>query len=168
MDMEQFPELFCVKTGKSAKIIVTNKLVTFSLDREVINKITEYMENPQEGQTILTVLNDPTDIFSRIENNVTVVCSECRSEVASSMIHTHFLTADELAEAGKHDWRKCMKRQIIVEFREVVPNEEGIETLEGYKPCNPEEHYIVRGIDGEIYPIKKSIFEKTYTKLMAE
>lgn len=37
-------------------------------------------------------------------------------------------------------------------------------TLEGVMKAYPGEHYVVRGVEGEIYPIRRNIFEKTYTK----
>ena len=61
----------------------------------------------------------------------------------------------------KHIWRKARKKPIIVEFREVDGREQ-IETREGVLTANQEEDYIIRGVDGEIYPIKKSIFYCTY------
>ncbi len=62
-------------------------------------------------------------------------------------------------------WKQCRKLPIVVEFREVMPNEDGVETLEGYKPCDPAIHYIMKGIKGEIYPIAKGIFHDTYEVL---
>ncbi len=59
-------------------------------------------------------------------------------------------------------WFKAVKKPVVVDVRMVRAAENGVETLEGYKPCNPEEHYIIRGVDGEEYPIRKSIFDKTY------
>ena len=61
----------------------------------------------------------------------------------------------------KHIWRKARKKPIVVEFRE-VDGKEQIETREGILTANQEEDYIIRGVDGEIYPIKKSIFYCTY------
>lgn len=58
-------------------------------------------------------------------------------------------------------WKQC-KKKIVVEFREVIPGEDGVETLEGYRPCDPEKHYIMRGVKGELYPIEKEIFDDTY------
>jgi hypothetical protein len=60
------------------------------------------------------------------------------------------------------EWKKCKKKPIEVEFREVQPNETGVETLEGFKPCDPAMHYIMRGVRGEVYPIEKTIFDETY------
>jgi len=61
-----------------------------------------------------------------------------------------------------NEWMKCRKRPVVVEFRKVRPDEGGVETLEGFKPCNPEKHFIIRGVNGEIYPIDKDIFARTY------
>ncbi len=38
-----------------------------------------------------------------------------------------------------------------------------IHTLEGNMKCYPGD-YIVKGVDGELYPVKKEIFEKTYVE----
>lgn len=50
----------------------------------------------------------------------------------------------------------------IVEVRDIRPDENGIESLEGFQPCDPNAHYIMRGIKGEEYPIEKTIFHDTY------
>ena len=62
---------------------------------------------------------------------------------------------------NNHIWRKARKKPIVVEFRE-VDGEEQIETREGVLIAKQNEDYIIRGVDGEIYPIKKSIFYHTY------
>lgn len=62
---------------------------------------------------------------------------------------------------NKYIWQKAMKKPIVVKFREVNGKEQ-IETREGVLTANQEEDYIIQGIDGEIYPIKKSIFYHTY------
>jgi hypothetical protein len=67
---------------------------------------------------------------------------------------------------SEEDWTKCRKKPIEVEFREVRPDESGVETLEGYKPCDPEKHFIMRGVKGEVYPIEKSIFWETYAVIV--
>jgi len=61
----------------------------------------------------------------------------------------------------KYIWRKARKKPIVVKFRE-VDGEEQIETREGVLTAKQGEDYIIRGVDGEIYPIKKSIFYRTY------
>ena len=77
-------------------------------------------------------------------------------------------------------WRKARKKPVVVEFREVIPNPshiienplsigeamsnicETIETLEGTLIAFKNNDFIIRGVEGEIYPIKKDIFYKTY------
>ena len=59
-------------------------------------------------------------------------------------------------------WKKARKKPIEVEFREVIGNLEIIATLEGELYARKGKHYIMRGVKGELYPIDKGIFEKTY------
>lgn len=67
-----------------------------------------------------------------------------------------------------HDFRECRKKPVVMEFREVQPDETTVETLEGFKPCLPDQHFIMRGVRGELYPIEKSIFYETYDILEVE
>ena len=90
-------------------------------------------------------------------------------------------------------WKQCRKKPIIVNFREVEAKEEF--AFDVYKekvvPCHSattvtkygeristlesgwddvlyaltDEDFIIRGVKGEIYPIKKSIFYETYDVL---
>lgn len=90
-------------------------------------------------------------------------------------------------------WKKARKKPIIIEFREAEPKEqvgivfpsiEGINettddrtvnstplmgeiiyTLEGHLIAVADNHFIIRGVNGEVYPIKKEIFYKTYDVL---
>lgn len=41
-----------------------------------------------------------------------------------------------------------------------------VNTLEGVMVATQYEDYIVQGIDGELYPCKSSIFEKTYEEVV--
>jgi len=66
------------------------------------------------------------------------------------------------------EWKKCKKKPITVEYRLVNPGENEVETLEGFKPCDPKKHYIMKGVRGEIYPIEKEIFEETYERVNDE
>lgn len=76
------------------------------------------------------------------------------------------------------EWRKARKKPVVVEFREVEPKEtliagfpireckgERFATREGVLSAYVGEDYIIRGVEGEIYPIKKAIFHKTYEVL---
>lgn len=58
-------------------------------------------------------------------------------------------------------WRSATKRPVKIEYRE--PSKvEIIHTKEGELYAFPGVDYIIRGVEGEQYPIKKDIFEKTY------
>jgi hypothetical protein len=66
-------------------------------------------------------------------------------------------------------WGKARKKPVVIEFRKVQPNSakdgiraERIETREGVLYGYPYVDFIIRGVEGEIYPIKKTIFKKTY------
>lgn len=58
-------------------------------------------------------------------------------------------------------WRKVRKK-VIVDVRETNPDEKGFETLEGYKPFHKNTHFVIKGVKGELYPIRKDIFYETY------
>lgn len=58
------------------------------------------------------------------------------------------------------DWKRCRKKPITVEFREATPGEK-VHTREGTLVAQ-EGDYIIRGVEGEVYPIGRDIFEKTY------
>ena len=73
------------------------------------------------------------------------------------------------------EWKKARKKPVIVEFREVEPKEhffdielrqwvlgERIKTREGTLHAICGRDFIIRGVEGEVYPIKKEIFYKTY------
>lgn len=57
-------------------------------------------------------------------------------------------------------WRKARKKPVIIKFRE-VNGVELIKTKEGTLRADTTD-YIIRGVEGEIYPIDKKIFHKTY------
>ena len=56
--------------------------------------------------------------------------------------------------------KKFIKKPVIVEAYQVF-EEVKIETLEGIMTASPGD-WIVTGIQGEKYPVKPDIFEKTY------
>lgn len=60
------------------------------------------------------------------------------------------------------EWKNCVKKPVKVQYREVKEKEE-IETREGKLFAYPEQDYVIKGVNGEVYPIKKDIFEKTYS-----
>lgn len=61
------------------------------------------------------------------------------------------------------NWKRCRKRPIEVEFRPATPGEK-IATLEGIMIAG-DDYYIIRGIKGEMYPIRGEIFRESYEEL---
>ena len=74
-------------------------------------------------------------------------------------------------------WGIARKKPVEIEFREVNPTdavvdqltgevfEDGVEiinTLNGKVIARPQNDYIAKGSNGELYPINKGIFAKTY------
>jgi len=67
-------------------------------------------------------------------------------------------------------WGKARKKPIVIQVREVEPNAttifdgqvEWIKTMEGELKAIPERDFVIKGIKGELYPIKKDIFYETY------
>lgn len=57
-------------------------------------------------------------------------------------------------------WKRARKRPVEIEFRPAKAGET-IETLEGTLTAS-EGDFIIRGVNGETYPIKPDIFAKTY------
>jgi len=75
----------------------------------------------------------------------------------------------------KSKWGRARKRPVEVEYREPKTNGyafpdinkggidvEWIDTLEGKLYALPERDFVIRGVKGELYPIRKDIFEETY------
>lgn len=73
------------------------------------------------------------------------------------------------------EWKKARRKPLLFEFREVKakepvasnirPNDvygEMVKTKEGIVAARVNRDYIMRGIDGETWPINKRIFTKTY------
>lgn len=73
-----------------------------------------------------------------------------------------------------NEWKKARKKSVIIDFREakfegnveVNPNTwiavEVIHTREGILYAYVGYDYVIKGIEGELYPIDKEIFKKTY------
>lgn len=61
-------------------------------------------------------------------------------------------------------WRKARKKPVVVEFREIEGERELVYTKEGVLYAF-KRHYIIRGVNGELYPIDKKIFAETYEVL---
>ena len=62
------------------------------------------------------------------------------------------------------EWTPCMKLPIVVHAREQREGETHVSTREGITPVRPDD-LIMRGVEGEEYPIGRALFDKTYTLL---
>jgi hypothetical protein len=60
------------------------------------------------------------------------------------------------------NWGKAKKRRVEIEFREVHGNLETVETKNGPVVARKGFDYVIRGVDGEQYPIDRNIFDQTY------
>lgn len=59
------------------------------------------------------------------------------------------------------DWFRARKRPVVVNVREPIDPPEEIHTREGTIVAT-EDDLVIRGVEGEIYPIGREIFAKTY------
>ena len=66
----------------------------------------------------------------------------------------------ERAEIGP-EWTPCVKRPVTVHVRGQRPGEAHVSTREGLTPVKPDD-LIMRGVDGEEYPIGRDLFNRTY------
>jgi hypothetical protein len=62
-------------------------------------------------------------------------------------------------------WQKAKKKPVVIEFREVIGEKEEIHTREGTLYGYGGKDVIIKGVQGELYPCKKDIFEATYEVL---
>lgn len=58
-------------------------------------------------------------------------------------------------------WKPCWKKPVRVEYREQVEGEASVSTREGITPLRTDD-LIIRGVQGECYPIGRDIFTATY------
>lgn len=63
------------------------------------------------------------------------------------------------------EWVPCRKRPVVVHVREQRPGEQHVSTREGITPLKPDD-LIMRGVEGEEYPIGRELFERTYDLLV--
>jgi hypothetical protein len=59
------------------------------------------------------------------------------------------------------DWKPCVKLPITVHVREQRPGETHVSSREGITPLRSDD-LIMRGVQGEEYPIGRELFEQTY------
>lgn len=81
----------------------------------------------------------------------TIICNKCGAEYT-----------DPNGCYNCNPWKLCRKKPIEVQFREPNAGIETIKTREGTLNAFYGHDYIIMGVNGEVYPIEKEIFEKTY------
>jgi hypothetical protein len=62
----------------------------------------------------------------------------------------------------KENWKCARKKPVIIHFREPVEEKELILSLEGWQQAIRGIHFVVCGVKGELYVIRKDIFAETY------
>ena len=60
------------------------------------------------------------------------------------------------------EWTPCVKLPIVVHVREQREGESHVSTREGITPVKHDD-LIMRGVEGEEYPIGRALFDRTYT-----
>jgi hypothetical protein len=104
-----------------------------------------------------------------IEPNFRALCAELIEAVLSDDSHIDCVQIARRARAALaaqpvaigSEWQPCVKLPITVHVREQRPGEEHIFTREGLTPLLPDD-LIMRGVQGEEYPIGRELFELTY------
>ena len=79
-----------------------------------------------------------------------------------------FFSEFKEGEKEMSEWKFCRKKPVIVKFRPVRGGNDGkeeIKTREGTLYAYADLDWIIEGTHGELYPIKKKIFEETYEVL---
>lgn len=86
---------------------------------------------------------------------------ESRGELAMQMLRAALAEPEvERAEIGP-EWTPCVKRPVTVHVRGQRPGEAHVSTREGITPVEADD-LIMRGVDGEEYPIGRDLFNRTY------
>jgi hypothetical protein len=70
-------------------------------------------------------------------------------------------TPTPAAQTIGHEWQPCVKLPITVHVREQRPGESHVSTREGITPVRQDD-LIMRGVQGEEYPIGRELFNRTY------
>jgi len=112
----------------------------------------------------------PPEAQQEYVNREKVTLKEVEAKHRQQVISKEFMDLvdkpfPELPFAGPQsqgEWRKARKKPVVVEFREVDGDNEVIHTLEGDLTAQKGRDFIIRGVNGEIYPIAKEIFYQTY------
>lgn len=87
----------CCDTGKEAHVIIKIQSIIVTEDYNLPQRLEDYVFNPQPGQTILTVLDDPEDEFAGWATT-DIQCTSCGESININAVESHFLTKQELEE----------------------------------------------------------------------
>jgi len=69
---------------------------------------------------------------------------------------------DKFLSSKQPVWIETAMFDYVIEVKDnASPKHLTIRTIEGIMRCNPGD-WIIRGVNGELYPCKHDIFEKTY------
>jgi len=160
-------ELMRDRTQKEVSIIldisqgqISKRLRLLSLLPELQKML---LEDKLKPSTAYALSKLPTktqkDFLSR--NRITLKEAEAarRQQIISKELMEHLTEPRELPTG---EWKKARKKPVVVEFREVKGKREKIKTKEGVLVAVKGRDYVIRGVEGEIYPIAKEIFEQTY------
>lgn len=115
------------------------------------------------------------------QNNGETLCIDCadnffqpedmeRAEIRDDSVYGTDIPYPECAECGEvmRPWMDVRKKPVEVEAKGPFFDPSHVETLEGDFEIDGEyidEHagyYIIRGVEGELYPCGRDIFEETY------
>ena len=86
---------------------------------------------------------------------------ECRAAIAACREALAQKDEQEPVAIGT-EWTPCVKLPIVVHVREQREGESHVSTREGITPVKHDD-LIMRGVEGEEYPIGRALFDKTYT-----
>ena len=87
------------------------------------------------------------------------------ADVIGALFITHPFTL--LEDISQHEgadkiWKPCTKNAVLLHYRGVNGEKEIIHTWEGDLVALRERDYIIKGLEGEEYPIEKSLFSRLY------
>lgn len=93
--------------------------------------------------------------------NKVVLLDSYKPSAALTALMQATKSAEEATEPVGTEWTPCVKLPVTVHVRQQRPGESHVSTREGITPVKPDD-LIMRGVEGEEYPIGKDLFERTY------
>ena len=84
--------LICATENKSTAIVVTLRVATVTLDLEVLDRLEDYVFNPQPGQTFESVIGK--DLNESLVDVTEIRCQRCKKVMPHHEVKSHFLTEE--------------------------------------------------------------------------